>query len=83
MAGQLAPGARKLLQAIADRDTGEGVRFVTAPYGRWQMDGTDYYVNDRTFHPLASRDFIDIGNGRTDPVRITTAGRRALESAVT
>lgn len=83
MTGQLTPAARKLLKILADHDTGEGVQFVTAPAGRWQMDGTDYFVNDRTFHPLVSRGFVDIGDGHTDPVRITAAGRAHLESMAT
>ncbi|WTO35917.1 hypothetical protein OG399_16725 [Streptomyces achromogenes] len=30
-------------------------------------------MNDRTFHPLDSYYLVDIGNGRTNPVRITTS----------
>ncbi|GGK65713.1 hypothetical protein [Streptomyces flaveus] len=67
-----------LLRTIAENDTGDGVLFISAPRGRWQMDGTSYTVNDRTFHPLTARDFIDIGDGRTDPVKVTAAGRAYL-----
>jgi hypothetical protein len=74
----LSRTVRKLLQTIADRDTGDGVMFVSAPRGRWQMDGTNYTVNDRTFHPLVDLGFLEIGNGRTDPVRVTGAGRAYL-----
>ncbi|MFE4577123.1 hypothetical protein [Streptomyces chartreusis] len=73
----------KLLQTIADNDAGNGVLFVSAPCGRWQMDGTSYTVADRTFHPLTARDFIDIGNGRTDPVKLTVAGRAYLTRGAT
>ncbi|WP_157857324.1 hypothetical protein [Streptomyces yerevanensis] len=74
----LPPAALRLLREIAQRDTGAGVAFSSAPYGRWQMDGTAYKVNDRTFHPLDAADFIDIGNGRTDRVKVTAAGRAYL-----
>lgn len=67
-----------LLQTIADRDSGDGVLFVSAPYGRWQLDGTTYTVNDRSFHPLDAYGFVDIGDGRTDPVKVTAAGRAFL-----
>ncbi|MET9082071.1 hypothetical protein ABZX77_09240 [Streptomyces sp. NPDC004237] len=76
-----SPSVLKLLQTIADNDTGDGVLFIQAPCGRWQMDGTPYTVNDRTFHPLAARDLIDIGNGHTDPVKATAAGRAYLAGA--
>ncbi|MFK0104761.1 hypothetical protein [Streptomyces sp. NPDC091217] len=46
------------------------------------MDGTHYTVNDRTFHPLDAHGFVDIGNGRTDPVKLTTAGRDYLAGGV-
>ncbi len=78
MPADLKPSVRKLLQAIADNDTGHGVLFNHARAGRWQMEGSTYAVNDRTFHPLTARDLIDIGNGHTDPVRITAAGRAYL-----
>ncbi|WLW53245.1 hypothetical protein [Streptomyces sp. YU58] len=74
----LPPAALRLLREIAQRDTGAGVAFLSAPYGRWQLDGTTYKVNDRTFHPLDAADFIDIGNGRTDRVKVTAAGRAYL-----
>ncbi|MGW3493374.1 hypothetical protein [Streptomyces sp. NPDC001020] len=74
----LSRSVLKLLQTIANNDAGEGVLFVSAPCGRWQMDGSPYTVNDRTFHPLTARDFIDIGDGRTDPVKVTAAGRAYL-----
>ncbi|MCZ0983841.1 hypothetical protein O1L60_44570 [Streptomyces diastatochromogenes] len=35
-------------------------------------------MNDRTFHPLESAGLIDVGDGSTDPVRITDAGRAWL-----
>jgi hypothetical protein len=68
----------KLLQTIADNDAGQGVLFVSAPCGRWLMNGTSYTVNDRTFHPLTARGLIDIGDGRTTPVKVTAAGRAYL-----
>ena len=81
MTTPLKPAARKLLQTIADNDTGHGVLFKSARAGRWQMEGSTYTVNDRTFHPLAAHDLVDIGNGHTDPVRITAAGRAYLAAA--
>ncbi|MFI7307819.1 hypothetical protein [Streptomyces hygroscopicus] len=74
----LSRAVLKLLQTIADHDTGDGVLFVSAPCGRWQMNGTPYTVNDRTFHPLAAHGLIDIGDGRTDPVKVTATGRAYL-----
>lgn len=83
MTTPLKPAAHTLLQRIADNDTGHGVLFNQARAGRWQMEGSTYTVNDRTFHPLAARDLIDIGNGHTDPVRITKAGRAYLAERAT
>lgn len=74
----LSRSVRTLLQTIADLDDGYGVLFHSAPCGRWRLDGTHYTVNDRTFHPLSTLGFVDIGNGRTDPVKATTAGRAYL-----
>jgi hypothetical protein len=76
---KLPTASRTLLRTIADNDDGHGVRFHHAPYGRWRLDGTQHVVNDRTFFPLHTHGFIDIGNGHTDPVRITDAGRTFLE----
>ncbi|WP_381796491.1 hypothetical protein [Streptomyces niveus] len=67
-----------LLRTIADRDTGSGVLFVSAPCGRWRLDGTRRVFANRTFFPLDSHGLVDIGNGHTDPVRITDAGRSHL-----
>ncbi|MET8974347.1 hypothetical protein ABZX85_01885 [Streptomyces sp. NPDC004539] len=78
----LSRSVLKLLRTIADNDAGDGVPFVSAPCGRWQMDGTTFTVNDRTFHPLAAHDFIDIGDGYTDPVKVTAAGRAYLAGGV-
>ncbi|WP_157251098.1 hypothetical protein [Nonomuraea typhae] len=75
---QLGPGASKLLRIINDHDEGEGVEFVPAPYGRWRLAGSTYVVNTRTFRVLAARGLIDVGNGHTDPVRATQAGRDHL-----
>ncbi|MFI1020818.1 hypothetical protein [Streptomyces olivaceus] len=72
----------KLLQTIADNDAGDGVLFVSAPCGRWRMDGASYSVSDRTFHPLAADNLINIGNGRTDPVKVTASGRAYLAGGV-
>ncbi|SED10707.1 hypothetical protein SAMN05216489_02532 [Streptomyces sp. 3213] len=74
----LSPATLRLLREIAQRDTGAGVAFSSAPHGRWQMDGTTYRVNARTFHPLDAADFIDVGNGHTDRVKVTAAGRAYL-----
>lgn len=74
----LPPGPTKLLRTLAREDLGSGVKFEYAPHGRWRMEGSTYVVNDRTFHPLDRFGLIDVGNGHTDPVRITEAGRRWL-----
>jgi isocitrate/isopropylmalate dehydrogenase len=78
MTKKLTPAALKLLKTIAAHDTGAGVAFSHAPAGRWQMDATGLTVNDRTFHPLTAADLIDIGNGHTDRVKVTAAGRAYL-----
>lgn len=75
---KLTLGERKLLKTIADRDTGQGVAFSHAPRGRWQLDGTDYVVNNRTFWALTGNDLVDAGGGHDDPVKITQAGRDYL-----
>lgn len=77
-APKLGPGARQLLKKIAEHDTGDGVDFESAPRGRWRMADTDYVVNVRTFRYLDSVGLIDVGNGYTDPVRLTEAGRAYL-----
>ncbi|MFD7661267.1 hypothetical protein [Streptomyces sp. NPDC059788] len=74
----LKPAALRLLREIAQRDAGDGVAFVSAPCGRWRLDGTTYVVADRTFHPLDAAGYVDVGNGRTDPVRLTRAGHAYL-----
>ncbi len=75
---KLSRGVRTLLQTIADQDDGHAVLFHHAPRGRWRLDGTQYTVNDRTFHPLDALGFVDIGDGRTDRVKVTAAGRAYL-----
>ncbi|MGI5469474.1 hypothetical protein [Streptomyces sp. CA-132043] len=74
----IKPAALRLLREIARQDAGDGVLFVPAPCGRWRMDGTTYVVADRTFHPLDASGYVDVGNGSTDPVRVTRAGRTFL-----
>ncbi|MFF3270377.1 hypothetical protein ACFYWU_05495 [Streptomyces chrestomyceticus] len=74
----LKPAALRLLREIARRDAGDGVVFVSAPCGRWRLDGTTYVVADRTFHPLDAAGYVDVGNGRIDPVRITRTGSAYL-----
>ncbi|TYB71182.1 hypothetical protein FXF51_01730 [Nonomuraea sp. PA05] len=77
---RLPPGAHTLLKTIAEHDDGDGVMFDPAPYGRWTLRGSDYAVNRSTFHTLAvARGFIDVGDGFTNPVRITQAGRDYLD----
>ncbi|MBQ0849545.1 hypothetical protein J8N05_15190 [Streptomyces sp. BH-SS-21] len=75
---KLSRAVLTLLQTIADQDDGHGILFHHAPCGRWRLDGTQYTVNDRTFHPLAALGLVDIGNGHTDPVKATAAGRAYL-----
>ncbi|KIF69277.1 hypothetical protein HY68_12835 [Streptomyces sp. AcH 505] len=74
----LSRSVRALLEVIAQADAGDGVLFLSAPCGRWRMDGTRYLVNNRTFYPLDSHGLVDVGNGRTDPVRVTATGRAYL-----
>ncbi|WP_405536386.1 hypothetical protein OG787_24500 [Streptomyces sp. NBC_00075] len=74
----LKPAALRLLREIGQRDTGDGVLFDSAPCGRWRLAGTAYTVADRTFYPLDSAALVNVGNGRTDPVRLTHAGRTHL-----
>ncbi|MEU3399371.1 hypothetical protein [Streptomyces filamentosus] len=78
-APDLRPAAVTLLRTIAGLDTGAGVVFHAAPAGRWRLQGSTYAVNDRTFHPLESAGLLDVGDGDTDPVRITEAGRAWLD----
>lgn len=75
---KITPGARRLLKAIAARDEGVGVRFESEPRSRWRMHGTSMVFNAQTFRTLESLGLIDVGNGHTDPVRITAAGRVAV-----
>lgn len=77
----LSPAAQKLLREIAKHGEA-GVVFYYAPPGqRWRMDGTDYIVSRRTFVQLSGdAGLIDVGNDNDgDPVRITVAGRKALD----
>ncbi|MFB7649344.1 hypothetical protein ACFC0S_16200 [Streptomyces sp. NPDC056084] len=74
----LRPAAVTLLRTLGRLDTGSGVTFHHAPAGRWRLEDGSYTVNDRTFHPLESAGLIDVGDGSTDPVRITDAGRAWL-----
>jgi hypothetical protein len=68
--------ALDLLALIAEQDAGEGIVFEPAPRSRWAYAGRTF--NTRTFYPLASEGLIDVGNGHTDPVKITQAGRDFL-----
>ncbi|GCD44128.1 hypothetical protein [Streptomyces paromomycinus] len=74
----LKPAALRLLREIARRDAGDGVVFVSTPCGRWRLNGTPYVVADRTFHLLDTAGYVDVGNGHTDPVRVTRPGRAYL-----
>ncbi|MEU8139018.1 hypothetical protein [Streptodolium elevatio] len=80
MPHDLSPSALKLLRAIADHDTGHGVAFHREPCARWRLAGTFYTVNNRTFGPLVDLGLVDVGNGQTDPVTLTAAGRDDLAS---
>jgi hypothetical protein len=71
--------SRELLSLIGEHDTGAGITFETRPRSRWAY--ADRVFNTRTFYPLESEGLIDVGNGHTDPVRITDAGRRHLRAA--
>lgn len=74
----LGPGALKLLKTIAKHDQGDGVEFEQASAGRWRMTGTTYAVNTRTFRLLDARGLVDVGDGFSDPVKLTEAGRECL-----
>lgn len=76
---KITPGALKLLQAIAARDEGKGVLFETEPRSRWRLHGTSLVFNARTFRLLDALALIDVGDGHGDPIRITAAGRAAVE----
>lgn len=65
-----------LLKLIAKADAGEGVVFESQPRCRWAYGARVFNV--RTFYPLDRRGLIDVGNGHSDPVRITEAGRNYL-----
>lgn len=75
---KLPPGPTKLLRTLAREDLGAGVKFESAPYGRWRMEGSTYAVNSRSFHLLDRFGLINVGDGWNDPVKITEAGRRWL-----
>ena len=72
------PAALRLLRTIDALDRGDGVEFHSAPRGRWRLPGTGYTVNDATFGALERDGLIDVGNGHSDPVKITAAGRTLL-----
>jgi len=76
---KLTAAARTLLRQIADHDHGSGVLFEVMPRARWAHPNTLAVFNSRTFYPLADRGLIDVGNGHTDPVKLTAAGRAYLE----
>lgn len=76
---KITPSGRKLLQAIAARDEGNGVLFEVEPRSRWRLYGTSMVFNARTFRPLDALALIEVGDGHGDPVRITAAGRAAVE----
>ncbi|MEU5298022.1 hypothetical protein [Streptomyces umbrinus] len=75
----ITPASIKLLRTIAEKDDGHGVVFHTEPRSRWRLDGSRYTVNARTFFPLAGNGLVDVGNGSTDPVKITPEGRAYLQ----
>ena len=77
---KLSAGALKLLKTIAEYDVGDGVVFDNAPYGRWALAASpNYVVNGSTFRTLDRHDLIDVGDGRSDPVKITKRGLGYLE----
>ncbi|GIH95346.1 hypothetical protein ACFFMN_23580 [Planobispora siamensis] len=76
----LRPSWQKLLRTIAAHDTGDGVMFDSAPRGRWRMRGSTYTVNTDTFRVLDRFGMVDVGNGHTDPVRLTDDGRAYLDA---
>jgi len=76
---KITPSGRKLLQAIAVRDEGNGVVFESEPRSRWRLHGTSMVFNAQTFRTLDALALIDVGDGHGDPVRITVAGRAVVE----
>lgn len=71
----LSPASQKLLREIAKYDTGAGVRFLHAAYGRYSHPNTLTVYNRRSFFPLTGRGLVDDGGDDSAPVRITEAGR--------
>lgn len=69
----------ELLLLIGVYDNGDGIKFETRPRSRWAYAGRVF--NTRTFYPLESEGLIDVGNGHTDPVKITEAGRKYILAA--
>ncbi|WP_263165453.1 hypothetical protein [Streptomyces sp. SCSIO ZS0520] len=65
----------RLLRELAEHDA---VTFTPMPRARWRHPHTGTVFNDRTFHPLDKHALIHVGDGHTDPVRITPAGRAYL-----
>lgn len=68
-----------LLRLIGAHDDGDGITFGSRPRARWAY--ADRVFNARTFYPLDAAGLIDVGNGHSDPVRITDAGRKYLSQA--
>lgn len=71
---------QRLLHLLADWDSGDGVHFADQPRGRNLHPATGDTFNDATFRPLSAAGLVDVGDGRADPVRITDAGRAALNA---
>lgn len=69
---------RRLLRLLAAWDDGDGVQFEDAPAGRCVHPQTGARFNERTFRPLDAAGLVDVGNGRSDPVKILPAGRKAV-----
>jgi hypothetical protein len=73
----LTPAAEKLLREIARRDNGHGVVFKWMSRGRYNLVGTTYTVNQRTFYPLTGAGLVTEDHDDA-PVYITDAGRKLV-----
>jgi hypothetical protein len=69
------PAARRLMVALDRYDEGKGVVFQQLPRNRWRLLTNGDAFTGSTFYPLERHGLVDVGNGRSDPVKITAKGR--------
>ncbi|MFF9901271.1 hypothetical protein [Streptomyces longispororuber] len=68
------PAVETLLRTIAEAGD-KGAQFQVAPRRRYQLVGTDYVVDQRSFYPLTAGGYVTDGGDDTAPVRVTERGR--------